>query len=675
MGALKVAVIGAGNMGAGIAQKFATEGASVLLVDLTDEALKRGVDGIETLLQQAIERRVFSPEKVEQILGRIGTTTDYADLADRDLIVEAVFENFNVKREVFAKLDRATASDTILATNTSSFRVTELQDGLEHPQRVLGLHYFFHPAKNRLVEVIPGDRTDAKVVSRAWTFMKATGKTPIFSEDGYGFIVNRFFVPWINEGVRLLDEGMGSPGEIDRVARDAFRIGMGPFQLMNVTGVPISLHAARTLGNALGEFYSPAKGLRKQVESGDDWVVELDAEPKNEDVIARRLRAAAWLAAGELVDEGIGSITDTDIGARVGLRWPIGPFELANKQGLESVRAETNELAQTWGRKLPRVYEASKMLIETVGYDVSDSVATITLNRPDKLNALAPDLVTDLEAAFQRAQADDTVSSIVLTGAGKAFGAGADLKFFIRAFDSKNLAPVREFTERAARLFAAIDESPKRVVALVDGLSLGGGTELVMCADVIVATDRAAFGYPETGIGIYPGLGGTQRTTRRVGRPLTRWLIYTGTVLDGRKAVATGLADLLVDRLEAVDVARAIASGDSAELPQANEPGSSNLGIMAESLFGDAVADSWIGGQGPAVEVDGIETARKLVSRKAPIALKVAAELVAMGDLGGSNETGLAQELSRLEDVFGTVDAEEGIRALVERRRPHFKGY
>jgi enoyl-CoA hydratase/3-hydroxyacyl-CoA dehydrogenase len=675
MSSLRIAVVGAGNMGAGIAQKFATEGAEVTMVDLSEQALERGLAGIRSLLEQGVERRVFRPEQAEQILGRLRTTTNYADLAGCDLVVEAVFENLAVKRDVFSKLDKATGPETILATNTSSFRVTELQDDLKHPERLVGLHYFFHPAKNRLVEVIPGDRTDEKSLQRAWELMNATGKTAIPSADGCGFIVNRFFVPWVNEGVRLLAEGYGTPGEIDRVARDAFRVGMGPFQLMNVTGVPISLHAATTLGQAFGSFYEPSDRLREQVETGADWDVDMDAEPRNQEVIANRLRAAAWLSAGELVDEGIGSVTDTDIGARVGLRWPLGPFEMAHKVGLGAVREITSNLAQSWNRKLPAVFsDHVKLATSAVSYAVKNGVATITLNRPDKLNALAPDLVADLEQAFETAQKDDGVRGIVLTGSGKAFGAGADLKFFVKAYDAGELAPVRAFTERGARLFGAIDNSKKRVVALVDGLSLGGGTELLLCADVIVATDRAAFGFPETGLGIYPGLGGTQRATRRVGRSLARWLIYTGKIIDGRKAVSIGFADLLVGRLEGAKVASALACADPSELPQANSPMGSTLGQMAERLFGDDVHDAWLSGSGPDVEDDALASSKKAISRKAPIALKLAGELIALGSYGEPNTKGLEAELARLEDVFATDDAEEGIRALVGRRRPVFKG-
>ena len=161
---------------------------------------------------------------------------------------------------------------------------------------------------------------------------------------------------------------------------------------------------------------------------------------------------------------------------------------------------------------------------------------------------------------------------------------------------------------------------------------------------------------------------------RRVGRALTRWLVFTGTILNGRKAVSVGLADLLVDRLEGMRVARALASADSSELPQANDPYSSALGTMAESLFSDELVSTWMNGSGPNVDHDSLASAQKAISRKAPVALKVASELIALGEFGEANDSGLEAELARLEDVFATHDAEEGIRALVERRRPSFEG-
>ena len=237
----RIGVVGAGNMGSGIAQKTATEGFEVVLVDVDEEAAKRGKEKIVTLLAEGVERRIFPQETATAIAGRIHPSGRLEDLADVELVIEAVFEDLDVKRELFAKLDTICHDGTILATNTSSFTVDDVASATGRADRVVGLHYFYHPAKNRLVEVVPGSATSTETRERAWTFSEATGKTPIHSADSPGFVVNRYFVPWINEAVRLLDEGVADIPTIEEGAKKAFRIGMGPFELMNVTGVPIAM--------------------------------------------------------------------------------------------------------------------------------------------------------------------------------------------------------------------------------------------------------------------------------------------------------------------------------------------------------------------------------------------------------------------------------------------------
>jgi len=241
-----IAVIGAGNMGSGIAQKAATEGFPVVLVDLDDEKVARGLATIEKTLAEGVERKIFRPDAAKAIRERITGTADWSRLSGVDLAIEAVFEDFDVKRKVFARLEEVCRADAILATNTSSFAVTDLAKEMKHPERMLGLHYFYHPAKNRLVEVVPGEATDPAVVDAAWTAQEMMGKTPIRSADASGFIVNRFFVPWLNESVRLLEEKVAGIATIEAAAKQTFGVGMGPFELMNVTGVPIAMHAART---------------------------------------------------------------------------------------------------------------------------------------------------------------------------------------------------------------------------------------------------------------------------------------------------------------------------------------------------------------------------------------------------------------------------------------------
>ena len=194
-------------MGSGIAQKMATEGFSVMLVDLDDEKVARGLGIIDKTLAEGVAARDLHRCRERRDLAAITGTSRFEDLAGVDLVVEAVFEDLEIKKHVFRRLDEVCRPDAILATNTSSYAVTELAAATTRPERVLGLHYFYHPAKNRLVEVVSGRATEPVAYRRAWRLQEALGKTPIASSDSYGFIVNRFFLPWLNEAVRLLEEG------------------------------------------------------------------------------------------------------------------------------------------------------------------------------------------------------------------------------------------------------------------------------------------------------------------------------------------------------------------------------------------------------------------------------------------------------------------------------------
>ena len=357
----KLAVVGAGNMGSGIAQKMATEGFDVVLVDVDAERVGRGLSTIDRMLAEAVERRVMRPNRTADIRSRIHGTTRLDDVADANLVVEAVFEDRALKQDVFRRLDAVCGPDTILATNTSSYLVSEIASVVQHPSRVLGLHYFFHPAKNHLVEVIPAAATDPAVLRRAWSLQERLRKIPIASRDAYGFIVNRFFVVWLVEAVRMLEEGLANAATIDAIAKETFGIGMGPFELMNVTGVPIAFHASTTIGQAYGPMYAPPASLRNQTELGQPWSLLASdrkatggtVDPTVHERVAGRLLAITFLVAATLVDEGIGTKEDTDLGARVGLRWPAGPFELMNRHGTSRALDAVSALAARWDLPVP----------------------------------------------------------------------------------------------------------------------------------------------------------------------------------------------------------------------------------------------------------------------------------------------------------------------------------
>ena len=235
-----VAIVGAGNMGSGIAQKSAQEAFNVQMVDREEQYVARGRSIIENFLSEAIERRIFSQAEVDATLNRITGVIGVENTAvDTDLVIEAVFEDFDIKTAVFSTLDEVCGEDTILASNTSSLSVNALAEATGRPDRFVGLHFFYHPAKNRLIEVIPAETTSKETLDRTVQYCRTLGKVVIVCKDRPGFVVNRFFVPWLNEACLLLEEGVANAAQIDAISRKAFRIGLGPFGLMNLTGPPM----------------------------------------------------------------------------------------------------------------------------------------------------------------------------------------------------------------------------------------------------------------------------------------------------------------------------------------------------------------------------------------------------------------------------------------------------
>ena len=324
----RVAIVGAGNMGSGIAQKSAQEEFDVQMVDREQQWVDRGQGIIANFLTEAVERRIFTEQQVDAIKGRITGVVGVENTAENtDLVIEAVFEDFDIKTAVFKTLDEACGTDTILASNTSSLSVNALAEATGRPDRFVGLHFFYHPAKNRLVEVIPAQSTSQQTIDRVVQYCKMLGKVVIVCGDRPRFVVNRFFVPWLNEACLLLEGGHGTAAQIDAIACKAFRIGLGPFGLMNLTGPPIALHSTDYLAEQLETpRYDGAGNLRELVADNRMWEIEDDDSYTEEqyDTISRRLYGVVFGVAAQIVDEGVCSMEDVDRGAKVGLRWARG---------------------------------------------------------------------------------------------------------------------------------------------------------------------------------------------------------------------------------------------------------------------------------------------------------------------------------------------------------------
>jgi enoyl-CoA hydratase/3-hydroxyacyl-CoA dehydrogenase len=362
----RVAVVGAGNMGSGIAQKSAQEEFDVQMVDRESQWVQRGQSIISNFLKEAVERRIFSPAQVDDIQGRIkGVVGVESTAVDTDLVIEAVFEDFDVKTAVFTTLDDVCGPDTILASNTSSLSVNALAEATGRPDRFVGLHFFYHPAKNRLVEVIPAVSSSQETVDKVVQYCKMLGKVVIVCADRPGFVVNRFFVPWLNEACLLLEEGVANAAQIDAIACKAFRIGLGPFGLMNLTGPPIALHSTDYLAEQLKTpRYVGAQNLREMVAANEQWVIEDESEYTEEQyaTVSERLLGVVFGVAAQIVDEGICSMEDVDRGAKVGLRWARGPFELMNRMGVARSCAMAQAYSETAGEGwvVPTLFHRSR---------------------------------------------------------------------------------------------------------------------------------------------------------------------------------------------------------------------------------------------------------------------------------------------------------------------------
>ena len=267
----KIAVLGAGTMGAGIAQVAAQAGFATLVYDIKQEFIDAGLDRVKNFLEGSRLRGKISAEQERAILDRFQTSTRLEDTQGSALVIEAAPEKLDLKRDIFRQLDAICGPETLLATNTSSFNVTAIAAGTRHQERVLGLHFFNPPPLMALVEVVQGDRTSSATMEKATALMKAMGKTPARAKDTPGFIVNRIARPFYNEGLRILGDGDASVETIDRVMKQAGNFRMGPFELMDLIGNDINFAATESLYRSFFEDprFRPSPIQQRMVSGGN----------------------------------------------------------------------------------------------------------------------------------------------------------------------------------------------------------------------------------------------------------------------------------------------------------------------------------------------------------------------------------------------------------------------
>ncbi|WP_119166198.1 3-hydroxyacyl-CoA dehydrogenase family protein [Algihabitans albus] len=354
MGVSKIGILGAGTMGSGIAIASAARGIAVTLYDVTESQLAKAKGEAATFFGRAVDKGRMSAADSDAAQARVATSGALQDLAEADLLIEAVFEDFDLKARTLEALSPVARPDALIATNTSCLKVSDLAQHVAAPERFLGLHYFSPAQINPLVEVVRGDATGDATIAEALAFCEATGKKPLLCKDHFGFAVNRFFCPYTNEASRCVDDGLGTPVQIDRVAQEALGVAAGPFFVQNIIKPRINLHAVRNL-KPLGPFYAPADYLTKAGEAEESFDLGTDPgpDPTRDRPIAERLLGATFLPVLEELDEDVAGPGDIDMGAEVALRFGRQPCELMDSLGRAEVERLVRPLAERYGVALP----------------------------------------------------------------------------------------------------------------------------------------------------------------------------------------------------------------------------------------------------------------------------------------------------------------------------------
>ncbi|WP_088225007.1 3-hydroxyacyl-CoA dehydrogenase family protein [Desulfosporosinus sp. FKB] len=265
-----IGVLGSGSMGGGIAHLAAVQGFKIVLCDVEQRFVEGAVKRISGFLDKSIAKQKMTVQEKEEVLQRITLTTNMEDLATVDLVIEAIFEDLEVKKSAFAKLDKICPPQTIFGSNTSSMSITTLASATSRPEKVVGMHFFNPPLIMRLVEVIRGYYTSDETVKLASDAALAMGKTPVVvKKDTPGFIVNRIMMPQFLEAIRIVEEGIASPADIDTAVKLGLNYPMGPFELMDFTGVEISVHVGDYLFNESKDMkWNPPQTIKSLVRAG-----------------------------------------------------------------------------------------------------------------------------------------------------------------------------------------------------------------------------------------------------------------------------------------------------------------------------------------------------------------------------------------------------------------------
>jgi enoyl-CoA hydratase/3-hydroxyacyl-CoA dehydrogenase len=648
----EVAVIGAGTIGPDIGYylKSAMPNCKLFLVDVVEAPLDRARQRILNYAQKAVDKKKMKPEKAAAVTENIVYTTDYQQIKNCRLVIEAATEDIPLKQKIFDMVEKIVSEETIITSNTSSIPADRLFLKMKKPERTSVTHFFAPAWRSLPVEVISWEAVSREVLDYLFWFFATTGKAPIITDNAICFILDRIFDNWCNESAYLLDSA--TAGQIDKVAEEF--VFAGPFFVLNMAnGNPIIIET-NSLQMEEGAHYEPASILK----SVDRWLtprpgspVEVDAEIKN--IVRDRLLGILFSQSFDIIDRGIGTREDLNFGCQVALGFKKGPLDLMRTLG----EKEVNRIMQKFHQErtgfpgAQQPFSAYQDFKRFILVDERQGVKIITIRRPQAMNALNDELTDEILGVLEKFADDPAVKGFVITGYGTAaFSAGADIGRFPSMLGDPEASA--QYARDCAKVQIFMDRMDKPVVAALNGLAMGGGLEVAIRCHSIVAMKTAILQFPEITLGILPGIGGCVVPYRKWprGAGLFNEMICFGKPLSAKDAAGIGMVAAL--------------AGDHPSLIQAAISEVNRLQGMVAGIPEGKVKIPEL------VIPDEPRAGNQLLSKEA---VSITAQTIQKGVSTENLDEALEVGYRGFGEIACTEAAKEGISAFLERRKPEFK--